>query len=170
MTTNSVQVDIAAAIVTELNAHAFSTKFTAKRQAGEINYELKETSDVVVDVVPFSMKTKLGSRGTVDYTVVTSICIRKKIPSNEQGVDGWIPNAQVDPLFVLLQEINDYFIPSQDNGRSGRRLADAPEAAWVENTKENEDGIMGPYSKFLMEEKQFVGIVRVTYEVSRVPV
>ena len=169
MTTNSVQIDVAQAIVDELNDHSFSLAFTAVRQAGEISYELTN-NDLAVDVVPFQMRCMLESHGTANYKVTTSICVRKKIATHEQGSDGWMPNTQIDPLFVLLQEINDYFMPSKDTGRSGRRLTGVEEAAWMENAKENEDGVFGPYAKYLREEKQFVGIVRVTYDVSRVPV
>ena len=167
--TASIQVDVAVGIVTELTSHSFSQSFTPRRQLGELDVNLKELNTLVVDVVPFKLTSRLANRGAIAYTCVTSIVIRKKFPANTL-VSGRIPLTQTDGLMSLMQEIHDYFTVSQQIPRTGRRLASVPEAVWMEHEEKNEDGIIGPYSKYLNEEQTFVGIIRVTYEVHRTPV
>ena len=170
MTTNSVQIDVAADIRLELDNGTFSQTFTPVRQIGEVDLVLEESNDLKVDVVPYRVKTRQGSRGCFSYLVTTSILVRKKFPQSVLDSAGRIPLAQTDLYVTLLQEINDFFLPSQETGASGRKLTNVPEATWQETEEKNEDGIIGPYSKYLNEEQQFIGIVRVTYEVSRIPV
>jgi hypothetical protein len=158
---SSVQIDVAEAIVTELNAHEFTQIFKATRQHGELDYELIDSEDLLVDVVPYSVKTTFADRGKLNYLVVTSICVRKKFPTSTQDADGGIPNSEVDPYYALVQEIHDYF-HFQQPSHTGRKLTNVPEAALQEGTE-----ILAPYAKYLREMNMFLGIIRLPYEVYR---
>lgn len=160
----SVQIDVAEAIMVELNNHTFTQAFTAVRQAGEIDYELINSEELLVDVVPFSVKIAFADRGKLNYSVLTSICVRKKFNTLLQDdTTGRIANECVDPYFILVQEIHDYFYYQQPS-YSGRRLTDVPEAAIEEGAE-----ILAPFAKYLREMNMFLGIIRLPYEVYRSP-
>lgn len=163
MPNSSVQIDVAEAMLTEIQAVTFSQTIAAARQCGEIDVALEsDTNSFRVDIIPHSVKTGMADRKNVSYMVTTTVALRRKFPQSLQDADtGLIPNTYLDPCFVLLQELHDFWVPAQP-GYSGRRLSTIPEASWQEGAT-----IEAPYAMYLKEENQFVGLVRVIYEVVR---
>lgn len=93
-------IDLADAIVTDLNAHSFSRSFTAER--GYLpTYELTELTSLKVAVVPNQDEGKLDTRhlSVHEYTIDIGIQIKPKD----------ITNDSLDPYSYLTQEIVDYF-------------------------------------------------------------
>lgn len=103
----AVIVEIADAVVADLNAHAFSRPFMAVRTYLP-RYKLEDLADTQVSVVP---KDDLGQRASraqwqQDYKI--DVAVQQKLGSNEQ--------AQMDELLLLGQELTDYF---KDRNPSG---------------------------------------------------
>ena len=94
-------IDIAEAIVTELNSHAFSQPFISQR--GYLpTFDLPEMNELKVTVVPKEDDGKLDTRTQSTHDYAIDIGIQKKPPT--------IDNNQLDPLMLLTQQIADHFL------------------------------------------------------------
>ena len=94
-------LNLADAIVTDLNDHAFSQPFTAAR--GYLpTFELPELGDLKVTVVPKEDEGKLDTRSSSLHDYSIDIGIQKKPPT--------IDNGALDPLMLLTQEVADFFL------------------------------------------------------------
>jgi hypothetical protein len=94
-------IDVADAIVTELNGHSFSQPFTAAR--GYLpTFDLQEMGELKVTVVPKEDDGKLDTRTASTHDYAIDIGIQKKPPKVE--------NAELDPLMLVVQEIADHFL------------------------------------------------------------
>ena len=167
---NSAQVDAAIGITEELTNGSFSQTFTPRRQYGDIDFVLAKENTLVVDVIPYEIRQDFSSRKGYDYNVVTTVCVRYKFPRGVR-VDEVIPATTIDPYMVLVQEISDFFSPTQPSG-SGRVLTSYQDATWQELPKlpyTEEPAILAPYDKYLRENDQFVGLVRIMYMFTRLP-
>ena len=97
-------LNLADAIVTDLNGHSFSQPFTAER--GYLpTFELPELGDLKVIVVPKEDDGKLDTRTASTHDYAIDIGVQKKPPT--------IDNADLDPLMLLVQEIADHFLFGQ---------------------------------------------------------
>ena len=97
-------IDVADAIVTELNGHLFSQPFTSER--GYLpTFDLAEMNDLKVTVVPKEDDGKLDTRTASMHEYAIDIGVQKKPPT--------IDNADLDPLMLLVQEIADHFLFGQ---------------------------------------------------------
>ena len=97
-------IDVADAIVTELNGHSFSQPFTSVR--GYLpTFDLTEMNELKVTVVPKEDDGKLDTRTASTHEYAIDIGIQKKPPAVE--------NADLDPLMLLTQEIADHFLFGQ---------------------------------------------------------
>lgn len=100
--TQAAIINLADAIVTALNAHAFSQPFTAVR-AFIPRVDLGEMSETLhVTVVPTAVESKLDTRTTSQHEYVVEIGVQKKPPS--------LANVSLDPLMRLVEEIADFFL------------------------------------------------------------
>lgn len=94
-------INVADAIVTELNATSFSQPFTAAR--GYLpTFDLAEMNELKVTVVSKEDDGKLDTRSQSSHDYAIDIGIQKKPPG--------IENADLDPLMLLVQEIADDFL------------------------------------------------------------
>ncbi len=94
-------INLADAIVTDLNGHSFSQPFTAER--GYLpTFELPELGTLQVTVVPKEDDGKLDTRASSSHAYAIDIGIQKKPPA--------IENTDLDPLMLLVQEIADHFL------------------------------------------------------------
>ncbi len=94
-------VQLADALVADLNAHSFSQAFVAVR--GYLpTFELPDMDTLRVTVVPSKDDGKLDTRTASAHEFAIDIGIQKKPPT--------IDNANLDPLMYLVQEIADYFL------------------------------------------------------------
>jgi len=94
-------INVADAIVTELNATSFSQPFTAAR--GYLpTFDLAEMNELKVTVVPKEDDGKLDTRSQSSHDYAIDIGTQKKPPT--------IDNADLDPLMLLTQEFADHFL------------------------------------------------------------
>jgi len=94
-------INVADAIVTELNATSFSQPFTSAR--GYLpTFDLAEMNELKVTVVPKEDDGKLDTRGQSAHDYAIDIGIQKKPPA--------IENTDLNPLMLLAQEIADHFL------------------------------------------------------------
>ncbi|MEQ8785131.1 MAG: hypothetical protein RIC55_02495 [Pirellulaceae bacterium] len=100
-------LNLADAIVIELNGHAFSQQLTAKR--GYLpTYELPDLNNLKVSVVPKEDEGKLDTRSSSSHEYAIDIGVQKKPPA--------LTNNELDPLMLLTQEIADHFLFGQRPG------------------------------------------------------
>ena len=94
-------IEVADAVVSALNGHAFSHAFTAVR--GYLpTFELPDLNELKVTVVPKEDDGKLDTRSASTHQYAIDIGIQKKPPA--------IGKDELDPLMQLTQEIADYFL------------------------------------------------------------
>ncbi len=111
-------VEIAEAVVTQLNAASLSQTFTAQRNYLPI-YELEHLKELRVTVVPKGIAISSAGRGSNQYDVEIDIAVQQKLTNTTA--------AEIDPLLALVEEITDLF--------RLRRLT-APDAVWVKSQNE----------------------------------
>ena len=97
-------INVADAIMTELNVTSFSHQFTAAR--GYLpTFDLKGMDELKVTVVPKEDDGKLDTRSQSTHDYAIDIGVQKKPPA--------IENTDLDPLMLLVQEIADHFLFGQ---------------------------------------------------------
>jgi hypothetical protein len=94
-----VEQQIAAQLVTTLNAHTFSQAFTAARRY-QVKLDLETTKDLVVSVVAASKQRERSSRITNEHQYTVQVAVQQKINPADA--------AQGDELSYLVEEIADY--------------------------------------------------------------
>ena len=138
-------VDIAEAVVVELNAGEFSQAFAAQRLYRP-QFDLAEMADLHVTVVPKGIETSIASRSGVQCDVSVDVAVQKKLQTEDAD--------EIDPLMSLVEEIADFF--------RGRKLSQCPKASWVATANEP------VYSPAHLEElRQFTSVLTVTFRVMR---
>ena len=136
-------IDIADALVTELNDGTFSQTFTSKRFYRPV-FDLAEMKDLHVTVVPRSIEMEGATRSLVQHDYQIDIAVQKKVSDD----------AQIDGLMGLVQEIADFF--------RQRRLAAMPQASWV---KTENLPVYAP--EHLEQFRQFTSVLTITFRVLR---
>lgn len=96
----AVIVQIADAVVADLNAHPFSQPFTAVRTYLP-RYKLELLADIQVSVVPKDDVGQRASRAQWQQDYKLDLAIQQRLASNER--------EQLDQLILLGQELADYF-------------------------------------------------------------
>jgi hypothetical protein len=137
----ALSVEIADAVVAEINGHAFSTALEAKR-AFVPAYELSDLAQLRVTVVPKAIETTGASRALSQHDVQVDVGIQQKLG---QDLD-----AEVAGLCDLVEEIATFL--------RRRPLASAPHAAWVSTVN---DPIYAP--EHLHEQRVFTSVLTLTY-------
>ena len=149
---------VATGVTSALAGGSFSQTFTAERSYADWELPLDDAAaDALrVDVVPVNNpETDLETRGQVNYKAAADIVVRKKLNVPEQDPStGRIAIGQIDALVALVLEIHQFFLAA--------RLANYDSAVW------DKTEIRAAYvPKHLRQHRQFTGIVRVTFDVSR---
>jgi hypothetical protein len=144
----STIVDIADAVVAELNGGTFSQTLTAMRHYKPV-FDLKDMKDLHVSVVPKAQEMSMAGRGLAQSDVQIDIGVQKKLPDD-------VPDdaAAIDGLMNLVQEIADFL--------RQRRLAAMSSAAWV---RTENSPVYAP--DHLEQLRQFTSVLTVTYRVMR---
>lgn len=158
-------VAVADAITTELTAAQQAGQFvdlaafTPERSYADWANDLAELSGLRVDVVGVAYtEAELADRGSVAYVCTSHVGVRHWfLRSETEGTDSRIKRASIDRLVLFIQELNEFFCKE-----GGRRLAAYPAASW-QDTK-----ILTTYSrKHLRDHRMFLGILRVSYYVTK---
>jgi len=137
----SLPTEIADAVKTELNGHAFSQTFTAERIFLP-RFELPEMSELKVSVVPRGIKIEREDRSHNRHDVQIDVAVQKKIDPEA--------DAEIEALLDLCEEIGNFF--------RLRPLAEYPSAMWI---KTAHAPIYSP--EHLEELHQFTGLLSFTW-------
>jgi len=141
-------VDIANAVMAELNGHTFSRSFTAQRLYRPV-FDLGEMKTLHVSVVPKGVELQGASRTLVQHDYQIDVGVQKKLPTSPSGDD-----AEIDALMALVEEIADFF--------RQRRLQTMPSAVWVQTQN------LPIYSQEHLEQmRQFTSVLTLTFRVLR---
>ncbi len=137
-------LDIADAVVAQLNATAFSQPVTAERHY-QPQFELSEMTALRVSVVPRSVTSKGLDRNRDSFDYKIDVAVQRKLDPTP---------GNLDALIALVEEIADHF--------RSEPLAGFPQARCTE--VEN----VPVYSlEHLDEFRQFTSVVTLTYRVWR---
>ena len=138
-------IDIADALVAELNGAAFGMPFTATRVYVP-RFDLEEMGTLRVTVVPKGVDISTASRSGHQHDYRVDVGVQRKFETGDA--------AELDPLMDLVEEIADHF--------RGAVLGTDPEAACigVEN---------GPIyaQEHMREGRLFTSILTLTFRVWR---
>ena len=140
--------DIADAVVTALNSHAFSQPFTARRCYVPA-FDLKDMKDLHVSIVPRGVELSGASRSMTQTDVQIDIGVQQKLPADTVG-----DQALIDALMRLVEEIADFF--------RTHRLTTCPNASWV---KTENKPIYSP--EHLEQLRQFTSVLTLTFRILR---
>ena len=143
-----VIVDIADAVVAELNGHSFSQPVVAERLY-RVAFELPDMKTLHVSVVPKGVEMQGASRTLVQHDYQIDVGVQKKLPASPAG-----DNAEIDALMALVEEIADFF--------RQRRLQAMPNVIWVQTQN------LPIYSPEHLEQlRQFTSVLTLTFRVLR---
>lgn len=153
----AVDIDIADAVTTALNAATLSKSFTAIRSYAEWEEALEDLDALHVDVVPLQTGPafELDDRGSAEYTCEIDVGVRYRFGSESQeSATGRVDVDEIDALKQLVQEIAEYFTPD--------RFDDATAGLWQATEIK-----LGWSRKHLRQMRQFFGFVRLTFTATR---
>lgn len=136
-------IQIADAVVADLNAATFVPHFTATRDYVPAA-ELPDLATLRVTVVPKGLAAEPASRTTAATTYQVDIGVQKKLPTDAAAV-----KVEADALMLLVQKIVEFL---------NRSRPTAAGASWVGT--EN-DPIFSP--EHFEELRQFTGVITVSY-------
>jgi len=140
----SLVIDIADALTTLLNSHAFSEEFEAAREYRPL-VDLVEMKDLRVTVVPKGLATVPIDRSRVQQDVEVNVVVQQKLEAGDA--------EELDGLMSLVEEIGAFL--------KFKRL-ESVGASWVKTTN---DPIFAP--DHLEQLRQFTSVLTVTYRVVR---
>lgn len=137
---SSALIEIADAVVAELNAAAFSQPFTAQRVYVP-NFSAQELTTLKVVIVPRGEEGSIANRSATQHEYTVDIGILKKVAQPTPD--------QIDPLMLLAQEIGDYFRFRTLSGRTER---------WLKTE------VRTPYSpEHVEQQRQFLAVLSLTF-------
>jgi hypothetical protein len=138
-------IDVANAVVVQLNGGSFSQPFTARRLYRP-RFDLSEMRTLHVTVVPKALAINSLSRGGDSHEYQIDVAVQKKFETES--------TEELDPLVGLVEEIADQFRTP--------RLASLPSAVCVKI--ENKP----VYAQEHFDEfRQFTSIITLTFRVPR---
>lgn len=134
-------IDLADAVVVELEAGTFSQAFTPVRRILP-DFELAELATLRVSVVPKAVEITGATRASSQYDMQVDIGIQKHVGADRDD--------DVVGLCTLVDEIADWL--------RGRALGEAAYAQWVRTLN---DPIYAP--EHLLEKRVFTSVLTLTY-------
>lgn len=152
----AVAVDVCEEVKTVIDAATLSQNFTPERNYADWERELTDLGTLAVDVCLVTTKQEANAetRGRlITYTELIDVVVRKKL--TRDSTTGKIPNTQIDPLVLLVEEINELFIL--------KRLTGYPSGVQQGESKI----VQSPIPRDLRELTQFTGIIRIPFEATK---
>lgn len=101
----STTIQMADAVVTAMNSWRFSQEFEAQRLYVP-TFKLEDMGTLHVLVVPAEVSADPETRDSDQEEHQIQVCVAKRLAKDWQG---GIPNALIDPLVTLAQEIRVFF-------------------------------------------------------------
>lgn len=157
----AVLVDVCEAVKDELELGSFVFAIEPERSYADWDEKLEDLDDLRVDVVPVGVRlTQLDARGELIYQCEIDVGVRKRFSADDHDdATGRIERSEIDDLVLLVEQMHEYFVDADNNGR---RLTNYAAAVWQECS------IRASYVReHLRELQQFTGIIRVTYEATK---
>ena len=136
---------IADAITTELNGHAFSLPFTAERHYLPM-FELPEMKTLHVTVVPKGLTVTQIARSKAAYDAQIDVAVQRKFDAGDA--------PELDPLLNLVEEIAEFF--------RFKMLPGPLRASWI---KTEHPAIYAP--EHMDQLRQFTSLLTFTFRVMR---
>lgn len=150
-------ITVADAVTAAINAAEILTDgIVAERSYPEWDELLEDLGALHCDVVPvFPESVSLLNRGRIKTLASVDIGLRKRFEQKDFEPDrSRIKNSAIDPLVMLLESVALLL--------TGKRLTDDPSIAWTGTT------VPMAYSKrHLRENKQYLGIARIEFTITR---
>lgn len=143
-------LDIADAVVSELNSNTFSQTFTAIRKYIP-EYQTPDYATIKVTVIANDDTSEILTRAGVQDDIAIDIGVQKKLVNPPVGKFDVDP-AEVDPLLNFLEELKEFFL--------GHALAAIPNAGCI---KAKYVPIYAPGQ--MREDRIFTGVVTLTFRV-----
>lgn len=140
----SLPADVAAAVVTELNAATFSQAFEAARNYVP-SFDRAELKTLHVTVVPKKIEITSLTRSSNQYDVGIDVAVQKKLNTDD--------NAEIDPLMQLVEEIGEFF--------RLRRLASIA-ATWIKTENAPIYAL-----EHLDQKRVFTSVLTLTFRIAR---
>lgn len=137
-------VEIADAVVAELNTSNFSQEFEAQRHYRPI-FDAAQLKTLRVSVVPKKIEITSLARNRNQYDVGIDIAVQKKLDSDT--------NEEIDPLMQLVEEIGEFF--------RLRPLASVP-ATWIKTENVPIYGL-----EHLDQQRVFTSVLTLTFRTAR---
>lgn len=149
----AVVVSVAKAVEQHLRANTFSKVIDPQRNYADGPIKLED--DLLhVDVVVHTTKQQytMLTPGLKQYTVPVEILVRQRLGEDQQDLNnGNLLTESIDELMLLVEEIEDAF--------SLQRLTEFSAASWVST-----EIVVAPDVDMLVDNRQFFGLVRVTFQ------
>lgn len=146
----SVLVDIAEAVVAEINAATLTLDVEAARSY-DTDALLEDLDTLRVDVVPVRLAGEMQDRGSLGREAVVDVAVRKRFGTTDTAENGLVNKSAVDELVDLVEEIDELLA-------GATRLSTYTGAIWQVSE------IRAPWMPdHLRQNRQFTGILRVTY-------
>ena len=141
----AVIIDIADAVVAELNGATLSLPLTAERHYRPI-FDLKDMKTLHVTVVPKGVEVTPAGRSNNQYDYQVDVAVQKKFAKGDA--------AELDPLVGLVEEIADFF--------RLRRLTAQATAVW---RRTEHPTVYAP--EHMDELRQFTSVLTFTFRIVR---
>lgn len=157
----AVLVDVADAVKEELKLGTFACEIFPERSYADWEMRLEDIDKTQVDVVPVGVRrTELDARQTLLYLCDVDVGVRRRFSGDDtDDYTGRVELSEVDTLVLLVEQLHEYMTDADNNGR---RLTEYTSAVW------QECDIRSSFVRdHLREMRQFTGIIRVSYEVSK---
>jgi hypothetical protein len=100
---SATTIQIADALVTDLNGHEFSKSFTAVRYYAPV-FKLEDMGTLHVTVVPVEFTTEPSDRSRDREEHKIDVAIQQRF----EATNGLIPNSSLDGLMSLGEEFRDF--------------------------------------------------------------
>lgn len=146
-------VHTADALVEAINEREWGVEFSAERSWGDWSDELQDTDTLHVDVVPMQTgysRSEMASRGSIKHRLTFDIAVRRKFGRQDQNAQQRIERDKIDSLVLLTERLYQWFVAKRP---SESRIN------W-----HSAEIVLTCSKKALREWRQYLGIVRVTYD------
>lgn len=149
--------NVADAVVSALKGQTFARTIDPQRNWGTKDTEISTLKTLRCDVVPVRhSEADAQTRGHLTYQTEVDVVLRYKFAQDQQDECGNIPNADVDPLILLTEEIHEYLVHKtlDDDAEQGPYWRSV-RLLWC------------PYKMDLRDRRQFTSLIRVTFETDK---
>jgi hypothetical protein len=159
-------VEVADAIVSELQEIAYGETVTVRRNYGDVNNELHDDDlqSILIEVVPWRIDPDMDTSHYADWTLSYDVFVRRSLTENEEEFTaGIVDRAEIDRLVGIVQDTWEHFWP-QGNATHTLTTTSGYEAKYDPG---NSKMLYLFHPLHLKKLRQFTGWLRLAYIVSK---